>query len=190
MIITKEFIESGGTNGIGFTNEQLRVLGFSSPPGKGWKSELIGKEIPDEVAQKFVSMKGVKRKRIPPRKPKDKDRDTTCEFIGKYLSFPRKIVDIKKEIEVMKSYKLKGDLVPYLIRKEMSYDQFLSSPYWKVISAYKKLQAGYRCQLCNSSERLAVHHRTYENHGYEIEHLDDLVVLCERCHSKFHGKER
>jgi 5-methylcytosine-specific restriction endonuclease McrA len=33
-----------------------------------------------------------------------------------------------------------------------------------------------------------VHHRTYEHHGEEHQYLDDLILLCHPCHSKFHGK--
>lgn len=48
------------------------------------------------------------------------------------------------------------------------------------------LKRKFRCQVCNLSGRLNVHHRSYENHGYENLHLEDLVVLCEGRHSQFH----
>lgn len=66
---------------------------------------------------------------------------------------------------------------------------FLRTPYWNAISLYAKSKANFSCQLCNSKENLRTHHRTYERHGYE--HRDevikqDLIVLCDDCHSKFH----
>ena len=73
--------------------------------------------------------------------------------------------------------------------RAMEYKDFLQSPYWKDISEYKKKTAGNRCQLCNKREVLNTHHRTYSIHGYEILNLDDLIVLCEQCHTKFHNKD-
>ena len=28
----------------------------------------------------------------------------------------------------------------------------------------------------------------YDNHSYEHEHLDDLIVVCNKCHAKYHDK--
>lgn len=44
-----------------------------------------------------------------------------------------------------------------------------------------------RCQVCNSSNNIQAHHRTYDTHGREHLHMNDLVVLCEICHGLFHG---
>jgi HNH endonuclease len=44
--------------------------------------------------------------------------------------------------------------------------------------------AGFTCQLCDSKDKLQVHHRRYDNIGHES--LSDLIVLCDRCHSRFH----
>lgn len=35
---------------------------------------------------------------------------------------------------------------------------------------------------------LDLHHKTYEHHGDELEHLDDLEFLCRDCHAYRHGK--
>lgn len=51
-----------------------------------------------------------------------------------------------------------------------------------------KRRAGFRCQLCNSQMDLVAHHRCYDHQGNELEHLDDLTCLCQRCHSIFHCK--
>ena len=39
-------------------------------------------------------------------------------------------------------------------------------------------------RLCNGTEGLDVHHRTYDRVG--AEELDDLTTLCDRCHTLFH----
>jgi 5-methylcytosine-specific restriction endonuclease McrA len=70
----------------------------------------------------------------------------------------------------------------------MEYQDFLRTPYWKAIAAHSKFKAGYRCQVCNSPYDLATHHRNYAIHGFEHAHMYELVVLCNACHSKFHGQ--
>lgn len=72
--------------------------------------------------------------------------------------------------------------------KGMPYYDFLKTPYWKAIAEKKRGQAKFKCQLCNCEGKLATHHRTYDFHGYEHSHLQDLIVLCDVCHSKFHNK--
>lgn len=66
------------------------------------------------------------------------------------------------------------------------YKRFLSSEYWRVVREIKIKESGGRCAVCGSSDNLQVHHRSYEHHGNEHLHLDDLVVLCGRCHTLFH----
>jgi len=187
MIITKKFLESGITGGGGINQKQLELLNIEWPPRKGWKFELIGNYIPDDVAKKFISLKGVKKKKNKQNQNNDvKEVDNTYEFIGKYLSYQTEVKDFDREIYIMKSYKITG-LVHHLI-KEMSYANFLKTPYWKIISAYKKQQSKFKCQLCNSGKNLSVHHRSYDNHGDELNHLEDLVVLCQNCHNTFHNR--
>ncbi len=70
--------------------------------------------------------------------------------------------------------------------RSMPYEEYLKTPEW----ASKRDQAlkrdGYCCRACNSSEKLQVHHRTYERRGNED--LNDLTTLCNDCHEHFHEK--
>jgi len=66
--------------------------------------------------------------------------------------------------------------------------EFLLTPYWKAIAEKTKKKAGFKCLMCNGKNNLATHHRTYDNHGDELYHMEDLVVICEDCHAKFHDK--
>ncbi len=73
--------------------------------------------------------------------------------------------------------------------QQMDYAVFLATPYWKGVASRVRQQARFSCSLCSEKERsLEVHHRTYEHHGYEHMHLEDLICLCDLCHSKFHDK--
>lgn len=70
------------------------------------------------------------------------------------------------------------------------YYDYLKTPIWKYISGIIKLIANYTCEECGKQFhpiRLNVHHKTYEHLGSELNHLDDLAVLCKVCHMKVHG---
>jgi len=71
--------------------------------------------------------------------------------------------------------------------KYMPYPEYLKTEHWKEVSQRARKRANFKCQLCNSSGLLHVHHRTYENRGQE--NNSDLIVLCEKCHAKFHDKK-
>lgn len=68
------------------------------------------------------------------------------------------------------------------------YAEYLQSPHWQLTRAAALERACHRCQLCNSSKRLQVHHRTYVRLGNEDP--TDLTVLCRGCHEKHHGIEK
>lgn len=68
---------------------------------------------------------------------------------------------------------------------KMSLEEYLKTKEWKVKRNRALIQAGNRCQVCASTYRLEVHHRTYERLGDEL--LSDLVVLCRSCHQHYHG---
>lgn len=71
--------------------------------------------------------------------------------------------------------------------KEMPYNDYLKTMHWKIIKYFITYRANYKCQLCGTSKDiLNVHHNTYKNRGEEK--LEDLIVLCKKCHEKFHDK--
>lgn len=68
------------------------------------------------------------------------------------------------------------------------YQVYLQSPEWAAVSKEVKRRAGYRCQACDSSLDLCAHHRNYRHVGNDMDHLDELICLCSRCHNLFHRK--
>lgn len=81
------------------------------------------------------------------------------------------------------------EIIEYI--KNMPYQAFLNSLYWRTISRYARYKAGWKCKICNDDKDLHTHHRTYERHGEEIYRdviLNDLIVLCNSCHSTYHAK--
>lgn len=71
--------------------------------------------------------------------------------------------------------------------KRMPLAEYLLTREWKSKRAMTLSRAGYRCQTCGThDERLDVHHNTNDNYGDE--RPQDLVVLCECRHGRFHGR--
>jgi hypothetical protein len=71
--------------------------------------------------------------------------------------------------------------------RKLPYQEYLKTRHWTALSAVAKLRAGNRCQICNGTEDLQVHHRTYERLG--CERLSDLTVLCKKHHHMAHHPE-
>lgn len=64
------------------------------------------------------------------------------------------------------------------------YRAYLNSAEWRW-KAKAAIETASGCALCGATTELEVHHRTYARVGHE--RLNDLVVLCRRCHSRYHG---
>jgi len=65
----------------------------------------------------------------------------------------------------------------------VSYKEYIKSPEWKERADAAKERAGYRCQVCNKSDRIEAHHRNYDHLGCELS--EDIIVLCHKCHELF-----
>lgn len=66
------------------------------------------------------------------------------------------------------------------------YTKYLNSPHWQATRNAAIDRAKGKCALCATADGvLNVHHNTYTTLGNEGP--EDLVVLCELCHKRFHG---
>jgi 5-methylcytosine-specific restriction endonuclease McrA len=70
-----------------------------------------------------------------------------------------------------------------------NYDAYLRSPVWQRKRQQALQRDGYRCRVCDSADQLHVHHRRYPR-VLGTETLDDLTVLCSRCHALAHETPR
>lgn len=67
----------------------------------------------------------------------------------------------------------------------LPYSEYLQTEHWSRVRSRAMAFAKYRCQVCNAGEcELHTHHRTYDRIGEERD--DDVIVLCEQCHTLFH----
>jgi len=69
----------------------------------------------------------------------------------------------------------------------MPYEEYLQTEHWLHFKAEALKASGYKCRVCNGNDVLLnVHHNNYDNRGRET--FNDVIVLCEGCHGKFHNK--
>lgn len=124
-----------------------------------------------------------------PDKKLSKYDKNTQNYINSFLKPTSKYYTVnEEEITNNKNVNYK-DIKEYI--QTMDYSSFLQTTYWKVISRKKKKDSKNKCQVCNSKDKLNVHHSTYEHHGEEHKYIDtDLICLCEKCHSLFHNKDK
>jgi 5-methylcytosine-specific restriction endonuclease McrA len=67
------------------------------------------------------------------------------------------------------------------------YKEYLESSEWAQIKVDLYISRGKKCELCESTKNIAIHHRTYDR--IFNEEPSDLIILCGRCHFKIHKKE-
>ena len=72
--------------------------------------------------------------------------------------------------------------------RTMPYQEYLQTVHWERKRQDALERAAFRCQVCNATNRLDVHHRTYERRGAEAP--ADLIVLCRECHEMFHANRK
>lgn len=76
--------------------------------------------------------------------------------------------------------------------KLQKYKTYFYSEWDKVRNAVMK-RANNKCQCCGrtkdqlKSGTLEVHHNSFDNLCNELNHLDDLIVVCPNCHKKIHA---
>ena len=123
---------------------------------------------------------------------KKKRIDSTEDFISCYLT-PTEQYDRKEarafSTKFVRRWEPGLDYAEIAMKiQKMPYADFLRTTYWRGTAFSVKRRAKYACEICGSKEDLAAHHKTYEHHGDEIHHLDDIQCLCRSCHEKVHAK--
>lgn len=68
--------------------------------------------------------------------------------------------------------------------RAIPYGDYLRTDHWRAIRMGAIDRSRGHCQLCGKTEQLHVHHNSYKNLGEE--RPEDLIVLCQGCHKKFH----
>jgi len=67
------------------------------------------------------------------------------------------------------------------------YNDYLKSPEWEKLKNTALKKANNICELCGKSAHV-VHHKSYPG-NFKNDNLDNLLVLCNKCHYKIHKKQ-
>lgn len=70
----------------------------------------------------------------------------------------------------------------------LPYQAYLLTNHWGRFRRRAIAHYGGRCERCSAERRLEVHHLRYPTLGTET--MDDVRVLCRRCHDARHGQRR
>ena len=121
-----------------------------------------------------------------------KPRNRTTSFVRRFLSpcvpFDKEKVERFINQNVIKEPRGVNFQDVEMKIKNMPYADFLNTTYWRGVSLFVKRRDGWKCSVCGSTDKIDVHHKTYESHGDELNHMEDLVCLCRKCHEKEHVK--
>ncbi len=71
---------------------------------------------------------------------------------------------------------------------KLTYHEYMHSEEWRQKRLEVLKRDKFRCQMCGTAKNLRVHHINYEHLGTDAE-LDDLITLCDACHTKVHEKD-
>lgn len=66
----------------------------------------------------------------------------------------------------------------------IDYYEYIKSDAWQKRTESVRIRNSGLCECCNMRWGIAVHHRTYERLGNELE--DDLIHICDDCHKYIH----
>lgn len=65
------------------------------------------------------------------------------------------------------------------------YSDYLQSSRWEELRRIALERSNYKCDFCGEPYK-AVHHISYPKR-YKQDHVDNLLVVCGKCHGKLHG---
>ena len=101
--------------------------------------------------------------------------------IYNYLEIKEEKKEKKPEIFKDKIYE---DYIKHM--RAMDYNDYIHSEHWRHFREQTLIFYGYKCVVCSDTDKLAVHHKTYENRGRET--FNDVIVVCNKCHETIHGR--
>lgn len=123
-----------------------------------------------------------------------KDRESNTDILVKHFllvdGMPKEGVTWKEiAVEMDRRLSMCNEEKLAQVICEMEYGEFLRTPYWKITSFEVKRKNKFKCVMCDSKERLQVHHKNYQSHGYEHTYfgMQSLTCVCDECHAKHHG---
>ncbi len=120
-------------------------------------------------------------------KRKEKKKQIVKQKLNEYYKKLRE-KSIKREDVVTKKKTQKERDSIINIRGYLPYEEQLVDKRWKDFREKVLNHNGKKCENCGSLHNLQIHHPRYIEGHYAWEYgIDDVVVLCEKCHKLMHS---
>ena len=89
MILTNEILEQGKSSNGAWSAKQLNLLGESYPLRQGWKSRILGQDVPVETIEEFLALKDAHLTELP--------MSRVVEKANKFLFNPAPTAKVREE---------------------------------------------------------------------------------------------
>jgi hypothetical protein len=64
--------------------------------------------------------------------------------------------------------------------------EYLGTPYWRIARNRALARSAHSCDKCETSDNLNVYHLDWKYIKDDNYHIDNLVVMCDKCHKLWH----
>ncbi|MBF0609427.1 MAG: HNH endonuclease signature motif containing protein [Candidatus Magnetobacterium sp. LHC-1] len=113
------------------------------------------------------------------------------KLVGTVIEATKKALDyflnpIKKEPDNTYHQQTEPPQDKYFQDKDYTYEEYLKSPEWRVLRGKALKRANNKCEMCGVGKTLNAHHVRYPV-VYKMDHIDNIVIVCRRCHKLSHG---
>lgn len=204
MLVTSQWIDGNKTPKGAWTKAQFAALGESWPPAWGWRTRVIGTEIPDDAAAKFEAGRniGAKESRAielkargiePPCRPLTKQERKALKMERKRAKTKLRKLAAAPAAEPKKSPRPKPAPKQSLPPEQAAFvasPEFLASYEWRKLRMQALKKHGAICQCCGASPSTGAvmnvdHIKPRRTHPHLALSIDNLQILCHECN---HGK--
>lgn len=175
--VTKEWLKRNTTGKNGYRATQIRALGYSYPPPKGWLRNIVGKEI--TLAQRDAFEAGSISKELGRQKVRDLQNYNKCLQYGWFppATKPPKTTKTPKRQRVVKT-------------TPATQNDFLQTFEWRQLRMKALKQYGAKCMCCGATPQtgavMNVDHIKPRKIFPELAlDITNLQILCNECN---HGK--
>jgi hypothetical protein len=103
--------------------------------------------------------------------------NVTESFIEKYIHSDHQSQTISEKLfpEMLNYLDFIDEEMVAIEIKNISLDEFYTTPYWLIIAAWVRKQSNYKCKRCGRAG-FVIHHLHYKNHGYFVKRSGNVPL--------------
>ena len=159
---------------------------------RGWLIKGVPFVSIEQLVEHYIKVDNflkIRQERNKNRREKRKEKKKIIDKQRKDEYF-RKLREERKgrvEIAIKKKTQKERDSIINM-RRPLSYEEQLVDKRWKEFREKVLNHNGKKCENCGSVRNLQIHHPRYIEGHYAWEYgIDEVVVLCDKCHKLMHS---